>query len=134
MYLRWVPGDPPSLVKKKFYNLETITFFRHITSNFFQGLFVPGSHVQYISIFRHSVCWFQQYWGVDTCEVAIRRPNLVWWSIAVDYPELSTGRMDPRVGSGRIGSGHDFAGIWRVGSGRVSTSDFVFVHWLFLGA
>ena len=33
--------------------------------------------------------------------------------------ELSTGRMDPRVGSG-----HDFAGFWRVGSGRVSTSDF----------
>ena len=26
-------------------------------------------------------------------------------------PELSTGRMDPRVGSG-----HDFAGFWRVGS------------------
>ena len=45
--------------------------------------------------------------------------------------ELSTGRMDPRVGSGRVGfgsgrvgSGHDFAGFWRVGSGRVSTSDF----------
>ena len=29
-----------------------------------------------------------------------------------------------RVGSGRVGSGHDFAGFWRVGSGRVSTSDF----------
>ena len=28
-----------------------------------------------------------------------------------------------RVGSGRVGSGHDFAGFWRVGSGRVSTSD-----------
>ena len=28
-------------------------------------------------------------------------------------PELSTGRMDPRVGSGRVGSG-------RVGSGRVT--------------
>ena len=27
--------------------------------------------------------------------------------------ELSTGRMDPRVGSG-----HDFAGFWRVGSGQ----------------
>ena len=33
--------------------------------------------------------------------------------------ELSTGRMDLRVGSS-----HDFAGIWPVGSGRVSTSDF----------
>ena len=47
-------------------------------------------------------------------------------------PELSTGRMDPRVGSGRVGSGrvgsgHDFAGFWRVGSGRVSTSDFFIV-------
>ena len=30
-----------------------------------------------------------------------------------------------RVGSGRVGSGHDFAGFWRVGSGRVSTSDFL---------
>ena len=40
--------------------------------------------------------------------------------------ELSMGRMDPRVGSGRIGvgSGHNFAGFWRVVSGRVSTSDF----------
>ena len=26
--------------------------------------------------------------------------------------------------AGRVGSGHDFAGFWRVGSGRVSTSDF----------
>ena len=26
--------------------------------------------------------------------------------------------MDPRVGSGRVGSGHDFAGFWRVGSGQ----------------
>ena len=32
--------------------------------------------------------------------------------------ELSTGRMDPRVGSSRVGSGHDFAGFWRVGSGQ----------------
>ena len=35
----------------------------------------------------------------------------------------------PRVGwtrgSGRVGSGHDFAGFGRVGSGRVSTSDFL---------
>ena len=34
----------------------------------------------------------------------------------------------PRVGwtcgSGRVGSGHDFAGFWWVGSGLVSTSDF----------
>ena len=41
--------------------------------------------------------------------------------------ELSTGRMDPRVGSGRVGSGrvgsgHDLPDFG--GSGRVSTSDF----------
>ena len=40
-------------------------------------------------------------------------------------PELSTGRMDPLVGSGRVGLSRvtilpDFGG-----SGRVSTSDFV---------
>ena len=34
------------------------------------------------------------------------------------HSELSTGRMDPRVGSRRVGSGHDFAGFWRVGSGQ----------------
>ena len=32
---------------------------------------------------------------------------------SIDTTELSTGRMDPRVGSG-----HDFAGFWRVGSGQ----------------
>ena len=38
---------------------------------------------------------------------------------SVDHAaELSTGRMDPRVGSGRVGSGHGFAGFWRVGSGQ----------------
>ena len=26
--------------------------------------------------------------------------------------------MDSRVGSGRVGSGHDFTGFWRVGSGQ----------------
>ena len=34
--------------------------------------------------------------------------------------EFSTGRMDPRVGSG-----HDFDNFWRVGLGRVSTSEFL---------
>ena len=38
---------------------------------------------------------------------------------------VHAGRMDPRVGSGRVGSGHDFAGFWRVGSSRVSTSDLL---------
>ena len=41
----------------------------------------------------------------------------------ISRTELSTGRMDPRVGSGRVGSdrvgsGHDFARFWRVGSGH----------------
>ena len=31
--------------------------------------------------------------------------------------ELSTGRM-PDGPAGRVGSGHDFAGFWRVGSGQ----------------
>ena len=34
---------------------------------------------------------------------------------------------------GRVGSSHDFAGFWRVGSGRVSTSDLLVFYWLFLG-
>ena len=36
--------------------------------------------------------------------------------------ELSTGRMDPRVGSGQ-----DFTGFWRV------STDLLVFHWLFLG-
>ena len=36
--------------------------------------------------------------------------------------ELSTGRMDPQVGSG-----HDFAGFWRVGSGRQHFGFFSFL-------
>ena len=43
--------------------------------------------------------------------------------------ELSTGRMDPRVGSGRITILPDCGG-----SGRVSTSDILVFYWLFLGA
>ena len=35
--------------------------------------------------------------------------------------ELSTGRMDPRVGSGWVESGHDFAKFWWVGTGRVGS-------------
>ena len=34
------------------------------------------------------------------------------------HTELSTGRKDPRVGSGLVGSGHDFAEFLRVGSGQ----------------
>ena len=38
----------------------------------------------------------------------------------ISITELSTRRMNPRVGSrsGWVGSGHDFAGFWRVGSGQ----------------
>ena len=42
--------------------------------------------------------------------------------------ELSTGRMDPRVGSGRVTILPDFGG-----SGRVSTSDLLVFYLLFLG-
>ena len=38
----------------------------------------------------------------------------------VTSPELSTGRMDPRVGSGKVTILPEFGG-----SGRVSTSDFL---------
>ena len=38
----------------------------------------------------------------------------------MDSAELSTGRMDPRVGSG-----HNFTGYWRVGSSWVSSSNFL---------
>ena len=57
---------------------------------------------------------------------------IVWVS------ELSTGRMDPRVGSGRVGSGRVGSGRVTIlpdfgGSGRVSISDFLVFNWLFLG-
>ena len=58
--------------------------------------------------------------------------NLLF-KLGVFTTELSTGRMDPRVGSGRVGPGRvmilpDFGG-----SGRVSTSDFLVLYLLFLG-
>ena len=34
------------------------------------------------------------------------------------HAELPTGRMNPRVESGRVRPGHDFAGFWPVGSGQ----------------
>ena len=44
---------------------------------------------------------------------------------------ISIYRSCPRVGwtrgSGRVGLGHNFSGFWRVGSGRVSTSEFLVV-------
>ena len=42
--------------------------------------------------------------------------------------ELFLGRMDPGVGSGQVTILPDFGG-----SGRVSTSDLLVFHWLFLG-
>ena len=57
-----------------------------------------------------------------TCYKKIKSMAVVM-SRKMYVPELSTGRMDPRVGSGqvgpgRVGSGHDFAGFLRVGSGQ----------------
>ena len=55
--------------------------------------------------------------------------NSVMLTSHSNYNEVVSPR-NPRVvhGSdgpaGRVGSGHDFGGFWRVGSGRVSTSDF----------
>ena len=47
-------------------------------------------------------------------------PNITSYLRLYFTSELSTGRMDPRVGSGRVGSGQDFAGFraGRVGSGQ----------------
>ena len=60
------------------------------------------------------------------------KPTFSFNPTLLDYllsrPELSTGRMDPRVGSGRVTILPDFGG-----SGRVSTSDFLVFYWLFLG-
>ena len=36
---------------------------------------------------------------------------------AVDEAELFPGRVDPRVGSGRVGSGPEYFNIRRIGSG-----------------
>ena len=52
--------------------------------------------------------------------------------VTVSTSELSTGRMDPRVGSGLVTILPDFGGSGRVGSGRVSTSDGLVIYWLFL--
>ena len=59
------------------------------------------------------------------------------WTRARTWTQAWSRQSCPRVGwtrgSGRVGSGHDFAGFWRVGSGRVSTSDLLVFYWLFLG-
>ena len=52
-------------------------------------------------------------------EILLGLLAVVWW-VWYERTELSTCRIDPRVGSG-----HKFAGFWRVESGRVSTSDFL---------
>ena len=41
----------------------------------------------------------------------------------VSVTGMDTGRVDPRVGSGRVGSGPNFRQIWLVGSGRVEISE-----------
>ena len=75
-------------------------------------------------------------WMPTILERKVRIPK---FSIATQYrktryyffnPKFISSHICPRVVHGsdgpasRVGSGHDFAGFWRVGSGRVSTSDF----------
>ena len=52
--------------------------------------------------------------------ITIRPPNIFLRNL--DGPELST---ESDGLAGRVGSGHDFAGFWRVGSGRVFTLDIL---------
>ena len=81
---------------------------------------------------KTSVQWDKQFWVNiwykigQILEYKVAEFSGEYWLDVVgnigpvwEKSELSTGRMDPRVGSG-----HDFAGFWRVGSGRVSTLDF----------
>ena len=93
------------------------------------------NELAFVSAFRFDIdrCSFPDLTG--SCAELYIDPGYICIG---DIAELSTGRMDPRVGSGRVGSGrvgsgHDFAGFWRVGSGRVSTSDFLVFYLLFLG-
>ena len=51
----------------------------------------------------------------NTRNVILLMNLIVYIFPCISVTELSTGRMDPRVG---VGSGHDFAGFWRVGSGQ----------------
>ena len=74
-----------------------------------------------------------------TLEFAVLLIILEMFSI-ITQPELSTGRVYQRVGSGRVGSGrvgsvgsgrvgsgHNFGGFWRVGSGRVGSALRIFL-------
>ena len=79
----------------------------------------------------HRITWNHGSCLVGPHEIGISRRTIMHDRA---YAELSTGRMDPRVGSGRVGSGR--VGSGRVGpgrvtivpdfrgSGRVSASDF----------
>ena len=68
----------------------------------------------------HLVIWkcTREFTREKSHSFAISAPNGFQDLVIMDESELSTGQMDPRVGSGRVGSGHDFAGYWRVGSGQ----------------
>ena len=65
-----------------------------------------------------------------TCNISIIIGHINLYLSLRCYIRVVHGSDGPagRVGSGRVGSGHDFAGFWRVGSGRVSTSDLLFFY------
>ena len=58
---------------------------------------------------------FTLYMTTNYAIISIRCLNIIMPVLPI--AELSTGRMNPRA-SGRVGSGHDFAGFWQVGSGQ----------------
>ena len=61
---------------------------------------------QYLEPFWNDIMVYLE-WVIGNCHEF----DQVRDSLDASRAELSTGRMDPRVGSG-----HDFAGFWRVGS------------------
>ena len=72
------------------------------------------------SRWRHVViwCWFYSRWPhVGTNYMIFSR----WRHVTQSCPRVGLTR-----GSGRVGSGHNFAGFWRVGSGRVGSALRIF--------
>ena len=59
-------------------------------------------------------------YATETCSSRVRNKT-------ADSPELDTGRINPRVGSGRVGSGRVQIFSLRSGSGRVGSGPFVWV-------
>ena len=73
--------------------------------------------------------------------IFISPPNIVATNVFTFYsidcyltiPELSTGRMDPRVGSGRVGSGRVGSRFCRILAGRVGSGQhFGFISFLLI--